>query len=213
MAVGRRLTGTMTTLTIYLVRHGQTLFNARHLVQGWVDSPLTDRGRLEAARAAEALRDRPIVGVWSSTSERAEDTAEIIAAHHPGVDVRRLKGLKEMHFGELEATPNEDFERSIDVRTVFSAMYAGTHPGFPGGESGAQYRARVAHAVEVITAAHPEGGEVVAVSHGVTINLVLTMAGWSSPGPLANASISVVRAHPEEGLSHLAVGVHELSRD
>lgn len=27
--------------TLYLVRHGQTLFNARHKIQGWCDSPLT----------------------------------------------------------------------------------------------------------------------------------------------------------------------------
>lgn len=200
----------MTTLTLYLVRHGQTLFNVRHLVQGWVDSPLTDLGRLEAQRAADALRDRPLVGIWSSTSERAEDTAEVIATHHPGLAVHRLKGLKEMHFGELEATPNADFERAVDVGPVFAAMYAGTHPGFPGGETGAQYRARVAGALELITASHPDGGEVAVVSHGVTINAVLAMAGWARPGPLANASISIVTTHPEHGLRHLAVGVHEL---
>lgn len=31
--------------TLYLMRHGQTLFNKRHLIQGWCDSPLTDFGK------------------------------------------------------------------------------------------------------------------------------------------------------------------------
>ncbi|MDH4015859.1 MAG: histidine phosphatase family protein, partial [Actinomycetota bacterium] len=44
------------TLTIHLVRHGQTLFNHRGLVQGWVDSPLTEMGVAQARTAAGALR-------------------------------------------------------------------------------------------------------------------------------------------------------------
>ena len=44
--------------TLYLMRHGETMFNAQHRIQGWCDSPLTERG-IEQARAMGAkLRER-----------------------------------------------------------------------------------------------------------------------------------------------------------
>jgi broad specificity phosphatase PhoE len=55
-------------LTLFLVRHGETLFNRRGLMQGWVDSPLTEAGVEQARHAAEQLRDRPLVAAYSSTS-------------------------------------------------------------------------------------------------------------------------------------------------
>lgn len=202
------------TLTIHLVRHGQTLFNQRGLVQGWVDSPLTGTGVRQARRVAAELRDRPLSGVYSSSSERAEDTARAIAAHHPGLTVTRLKGLKEMHFGELEARPNEEFEAGLDFRSFFAEMFAGRAPGIPGGESGREFVDRVSDAFEGIVAGHPSGGEVAVVSHGITINMILVASGWASPGPLPNASISIVRVPgvgPREivavGLTHLPEGL------
>ena len=112
------------TLTMYLVRHGQTLFNRREVVQGWVDSPLTDLGVAQARGAARTASGPPLVGLYSSTSERAGDTAECIAEHHPGIDLVRTKALKELHFGELEATPNATFESGLDVRQFFADVFA-----------------------------------------------------------------------------------------
>lgn len=197
-------------LTLYLVRHGQTLFNERGLVQGWVDSPLTALGLAQARGAAEALRGRPLRAVYSSTSERAGDTAELIAEFHPALSVHRTKALKELHFGELEATPNRGFEERVDVPRFFADVFAGAEVGFPGGESGREYHARVTSAVEAIVAAHPEGGEVAVVSHGVTIAAILVRAGWQTPGPLGNASISIVRVG-EAGLGLVAVGLADLT--
>ena len=198
------------TLTMYLVRHGQTLFNRREVVQGWVDSPLTDLGVAQAKGAAEQLRDRPLVGLYSSTSERAGDTAEFIAAHHPGIHLVRTKALKELHFGELEATPNATFESGLDVRQFFADVFAGSESGFPGGESGRQFRDRVTSAIEMIVSGHPQGGEVAVASHGVTIAAVLVRAGWQSPGPLANGSISIVR-FGADGPQLVGVGLSDIS--
>lgn len=185
-------------LTIYLVRHGQTLFNSRDLVQGWVDSPLTERGREQARATAAHLADRRLDAVYASTSERAADTAEAIAAHHPGLVVRLRRGLKEMHFGELEARPNaEFFEFAGDVPDFFSGVMSGQGSPVAGGESPADYRARVDAVLAEIVAEHGAGGEVVVVSHGVTINMLLTAAGWDSPGPLENGSVSTLRLADE----------------
>lgn len=201
----------MSLLTMYLVRHGETLFNRRDLVQGWVDSPLTALGVEQAKRAAGQLADRRLVAAYSSTSERCVDTTEIIATHQPGVPVHLRRGLKELHFGDLEAMPNEELMAQIDVERFFAEVLAGRGDGVAGGESGAAYRLRIDRVFEEITTAHPEGGEVLVVSHGVTIATFLASVGWSTPGALANATISIVTV--EAGLSPrlVAVGLEDIS--
>lgn len=198
-------------LTIFLVRHGQTLFNVREVVQGWVDSPLTQLGWEQVRIVASRLATRPLVGVYSSTSERARDTAEAIAAVHPGIAVVADRGFKELHFGDFEALPNREVVAAMQpVDQFFSRMIGGSHPGLPGGESGASYRARVEAAMARVVADHPAGGEVVVVSHGVTINTLLVLSGWDSPGPVNNASISVLRHSRNAPPECLAVGVDEV---
>lgn len=46
--------------TLYLVRHGQTLFNARHKIQGWCDSPLTQTGIKQAQIARDCFINQGI---------------------------------------------------------------------------------------------------------------------------------------------------------
>lgn len=198
-------------LTIYLVRHGETLFNVREVVQGWVDSPLTERGWEQVRTVATRLALRPIAGVYTSTSERARDTAEAIAAVHPGISVVADRGFKELHFGDFEARPNDAVLAAMQpVDQFFSGMIGGSHPGLPGGESGAAFRTRVQAAMARVVADHPAGGEVVVVSHGVTINTLLVLAGWHSPGPLKNASISILR-HSGNALPEcIAVGLDDV---
>ncbi len=85
---------------LYLMRHGQTLFNVQHKIQGWCDSPLTELGKVQAKKAKEYFEKEHITfdHVYSSTSERCSDTLEIIT----DMKYIRLKGLKEMFYGELE---------------------------------------------------------------------------------------------------------------
>lgn len=182
------------TLTLYLVRHGQTLFNTRDLVQGWVDSPLTPLGWRQVRSVADHLANRPLTSIYASTSERAADTAGVIAQRHGGLPVQLHRGFKEMHFGELEARPNAEFFAAVGhPKSYFPDVMRGQGLTVPGGESPAEYRARVDAAVADVVAAHASGGEVVVVSHGVTINMILTAAGWHSPGPLENCSVSTLR--------------------
>ena len=57
---------------LYLVRHGQTLFNVQHKIQGWCDSPLTDLGIEQAKRVTNYFDSHDICfdHAYSSTSER-----------------------------------------------------------------------------------------------------------------------------------------------
>ena len=65
---------------IYLARHGQTLFNVQHKIQGFCDSPLTTTGIQQAIAARDHLKELEIQfdDAYASTSERASDTLEIL---------------------------------------------------------------------------------------------------------------------------------------
>ena len=91
-------------MKLYLMRHGETLFNTQKRVQGWCDSPLTENGILQAEQAKQYFAKKGISfdAVYSSTQERATDTAKIVA---PDYLVIQLKGIKEMNFGSFEAQP------------------------------------------------------------------------------------------------------------
>ncbi|MDG3181276.1 histidine phosphatase family protein [Streptococcus suis] len=90
--------------TIYLMRHGETLFNTQGRVQGVCDSPLTENGRAQAQAAKNYFAEQGVQfsAVYSSTQERATDTAKIVSSQE---NVQQLKGLKEMDFGNFEAQP------------------------------------------------------------------------------------------------------------
>jgi Fructose-2,6-bisphosphatase len=85
---------------LYLMRHGETLFNARRKIQGWCDSPLTEKGIQQAQAAKECIKDVCFDHFYSSTSERCCDTLEIVTDYK--VSYKRLKQLKERNFGEFE---------------------------------------------------------------------------------------------------------------
>ena len=84
------------------MRHGQTLFNLQHKIQGWCDAPLTELGIKQAQAASEYFKTNYIVfdHAYSSTSERACDTLEIVTNHQ--MPYTRVKGLKEWNFGAFE---------------------------------------------------------------------------------------------------------------
>ena len=88
--------------TLYLMRHGQTLFNLQHKIQGWCDAPLTQLGIKQAKIASEYFKDNQITfdHAYSSTSERACDTLEIVTDGK--MPYTRVKGLKELNFGAFE---------------------------------------------------------------------------------------------------------------
>ena len=85
---------------LYMMRHGQTLFNVRRRIQGSCDSPLTELGIKQAIAARELIKDIPFDHYYSSTAERASDTLEIVTEGK--VPYTRLKGLKERGFGLFE---------------------------------------------------------------------------------------------------------------
>lgn len=138
--------------TLYLMRHGQTLFNQRKKVQGWCDSPLTELGVKQAETAGKYFKERNIIfdDAFSSTSERASDTLELVT----DIPYTRLKGLKEWNFGTFEGE-SEDLNPPLPYNDFFVKY---------GGEDQKELQERVAAACQKIM--EEDNKVVLAVSHG-----------------------------------------------
>lgn len=96
---------------LYLLRHGQTEFNVKKLVQGRCDSPLTDLGRQQAEMAAAWLKAHNVIPdkVASSPLGRAMDTARLVATELIGQNaaVEPCEGIIERCYGTFEEGPHD----------------------------------------------------------------------------------------------------------
>ena len=94
------------TRTLILLRHGESDWNAKNLFTGWVDVPLTDKGRAEAVSGGEQLVEAGLLPdvVHTSLLRRAITTAHLaldVAERH-WIPVRRCWRLNERHYGALQ---------------------------------------------------------------------------------------------------------------
>ena len=83
------------TLNLYLIRHGQTEYNAAGIVQGWCDSPLTAEGKAGAAQTGNAIAQAqiiPFAAAYCSTSPRTAATANHPATRPPAAHHARRVG-------------------------------------------------------------------------------------------------------------------------
>jgi len=161
---------------LFLVRHGESTQSARRLYSGRRDVPLTERGRAQARRAGERLRDAGVDAIYSSPLSRAADTARLIG-EATGVPVRVDERLTEVDYGPLEGLDREG------ARERFGESYQAWREDpmgspVPGIEPlpKALERARSATA-EVLAAAHSP----VIVGHQGILRLVLAALGRIEP--------------------------------
>ena len=151
---------------LYLMRHGQTLFNTLNKIQGWCDSPLTELGKSQARLAGEMLHAIPFDHYYCSTAERSSDTLELVA---PGVSYTRLKGLKERYFSVFEGESESLNPAMADYDAVFTKY---------GGESGEDVARRMVTTLTEIME-KPDHQCVLAVSHA---GACMTFLGrWINP--------------------------------
>ncbi|MCW2774024.1 MAG: phosphoglycerate mutase [Nocardioides sp.] len=92
--------------TLVLLRHGESEWNAKNLFTGWVDVALTDKGRAEATRGGQLLREAGVLPdvVHTSVQRRAINTAclALDEADRHWIPVHRSWRLNERHYGALQ---------------------------------------------------------------------------------------------------------------
>lgn len=171
---------------LYLVRHGETDWNARGLMQGHADIPLNETGMRQAEALAERLAGGAWTALWTSDLKRAVQTAEAIAVR-TGLTIHPWKKLRERSLGELEGMSFEE------VRQRFPTYLTGEVP-LPGIESRAALRRRSMEALGELVRRYP-GGRVLVVTHGAFINTALAYISGGRAGTgktrLHNTSLSV----------------------
>ena len=177
-------------MAIYLIRHGETPGNAGRVVQT-ADTPLSERGRLQAQRLAERLARTNIARILASDLTRAAMTAEPLR-EALGAPLVLEPLLQERNFGELRGTPYAELE--VDI---FAAGFAP-----PGGETWESFDARVDQAWRRATAvARNTKGHLAVVTHGLVCFSLATRRLALPPEAdprlgFANTSLTIVQAAP-----------------
>jgi broad specificity phosphatase PhoE len=157
-------------LKVYLIRHGETLWNREGRCQGITDIPLTEKGYCQARSIAEALRGEPLSLVLSSPLARARETAAVIAEMH-GLTVETATELQEWNQGELEGLAGP--ELLGNHKAFFERWFkdpAGTAP--PGGEPLQSLQNRVWPVIDALRE-RSLNGPIAVVSHNMTIGTIL----------------------------------------
>jgi broad specificity phosphatase PhoE len=157
------------TTQLWLVRHGETDWNAQGRVQGHSDVPLNAVGRLQAERLAARLVGQHFDAVVSSDLSRALETAQIVAAQLLGAPSARVDPRwREQHLGAIQGLTHDQI--------VTSGLPRPTTPleAWPGAESRAQLLERVRAPLGEMHAAF-QGKRVLVVSHGGTLRAAVML--------------------------------------
>ncbi len=190
-------------MSIFLIRHGETIWNAARIVQ-LPETPLSERGMVQARRVANRLAELSVDAIVCSDYTRAMMTAEAVDARTgAGIDV--LPSLRERNFGEHRGTAFDDLP--VDV---FAPDY---QP--PGGESWEAFHVRVDRAWEEVTAfAANVDGNTAVVSHALVCRAIAERH-LEVPAPLAagpvqwrNTSLTIIEDEPPWRVTRLACAAH-----
>jgi probable phosphoglycerate mutase len=177
---------------IFLMRHGQTAWNAEMRIQGQLDIPLDETGLWQAERLGRALRDEAIDVIYSSDLQRARQTAAPLAASR-GLTVQTDAALRERGFGSFEGSTYVDIERQWPEAALrWRLREPGFQPG--GGEALQDFYARSVQALHTLAARHA-GQTIAVVAHGGVLDCVHRAAARIELGAprtwqLANATVN-----------------------
>ncbi len=179
-------------VTLYFIRHGETQYNVEKRMQGFCDSPLTEKGILQAKSVGKGLSSIEFEAAYSSDSQRVLDTAKF-AIGDRNIPISVDKRLKEMNFGVFESLLQEEISSLYGdaLKTLFSLDL---HASAPEGESYSQLYERTENAIADIVKKHSaNGGNILIFSHGVTIgNYIIQLTNSKKFTLHENCSVTVV---------------------
>lgn len=192
----------MKPTTFLLIRHAETTWNAKGILQGSSDVPLSKKGKDQTRSTALYLKTLPIDVIYTSPLKRARETAKEVAKFHKKAKIITEKALLERGFGSLEGL---DYQTLYDKYPRMGWPEAMLYPFFApeDSETVSQVEARVGSFFDRIK--KKEKGKTVAiVSHGVAIRAMITHLSHMPRSfnflfPVGNASVTLIRLHPLHG--------------
>lgn len=157
-------------MRIYVIRHGATELNKKHLINSWIDEPLIDEGREQARKVMKEL-PADVRAIYTSPLKRAKETAEIINErfHVPIVQSEKLREislgtLAGKSFREIEKEHGPDYSKAKYVHLQYDYRPFN-------GESVEEVRARVHSAIAEIKDSHQQG-PILLIGHGGTLRIL-----------------------------------------
>ncbi|HEY42677.1 MAG TPA: histidine phosphatase family protein [Anaerolineae bacterium] len=186
---------------LVLVRHGESEWTEKGLLHGGrLDSPLSPKGKRQAALAARRLEGEDFAALFSSPQGRAMQTAQILG-EVLGLTTEPLDGLREYIFGWVEGKPKTLFEPDgtgpllLKPLIGLSALLTGERPR--------QFNQRVLNAIHVISDRHPSGRILVVTHWGVLSLLMAALLDadpkrWREYGGWSPCGITELHGHHGE---------------
>jgi probable phosphoglycerate mutase len=189
------------TTTVYLIRHGQTDWNATGRWQGHADVPLNVCGLQQARLLAQRLKDEEhhFDVIYSSDLARAYQTAWEVGAVLK-VAVQLLPALREIDLGVWSGLTREEIRERYPVEMAL--LEAGEDVPRGGGETRSAQSRRVLETIEAMIEQHP-GKTMALVTHGGTIHAVLRhIEQQYGPlpqyqGHIGNTAVTILRCEPD----------------
>ena len=96
-------------MELFLVRHGETDANAKHIIQGWLDMDLNVNGINQAQKTADSFTENVDV-IYSSDLKRAAQTASAFRHKFPDIPYFEDKRLRERNFGDAVGYPRDKYD-------------------------------------------------------------------------------------------------------
>jgi len=174
--------------TFYIVRHGETDWNNKKLLQGFTDIALNKTGENQAKDLAVVLKDVKFDLAFSSDLVRAKKTAEIIVLEKKlAVETTRL--LRERTFGKFEGKPLSDFHSAQKLLKDLSYEQRRTHHMAEDMESDEEVARRVFTFIREIAIANL-GKTILLTTHGGVLRTILIHLGQMSYEESDNSKVS-----------------------
>lgn len=165
---------------LYIVRHGETDWNRKGLLQGQLESDLTAEAMDDARSMSSVIKDLEPDVVYSSHQRRALKTAELLTKDLD-IEIRLHRGLSEMNFGIFQGHDWDYIEREM---SHIHKAYRNSGPDYviPEGESHRAFHKRVTSALDEICFANG-GKKILIVSHGGSISKMISYSKGMEPSP------------------------------
>lgn len=183
------------SISLYVVRHGQTVDNLENRIQGHSDSPLTPLGVKQAEAVANRLATEHFDAIYSSDLGRAVATAGIIASKHD-LPIRTSQLLRELNLGVAQGLTAKEFAEQYPEEYRLWSTYSVKHRP-PGAESIESLTERCREFVQQVLRDHKDGDRLAVVCHSgsqrglvcAALDLPVTYYKGLS---VANAALSIV---------------------
>lgn len=184
-----------TLCTFYIVRHGETEWNRRGLVQGHTDTDLNELGETQAKERAEHFRSIKFDAVFSSDLTRARRTAQILVQGRP-LRLQTTPVLREQYWGKWEGHSFDSIRDQFGHN--FNAYTSTEIHGVPEVESHFTMAKRVLPFLHELSGTF-HGQNLLVVTHGGVMKSILYHMSFEQYGKIGFKNLDYIKLTVKNG--------------